>query len=131
GSNLWRALIGSPFNLVSPEILVRFKYALPIIGILICLLEVSYPIFIWIKKTRLIWLVCILAMHAVIGLMMGLYLFALVMIVMNIAAFGAPSLLTSKPVGDSGALERSAERIRDSRVLRGFLLLNERRYRNI
>jgi hypothetical protein len=40
------------------------------------------------KKTRPIWLVCILAMHAAIGLMMGLYLFALVMIVLNLAAFG-------------------------------------------
>ena len=88
GSNLWRALIGSPFNLVSPNILVRFKYILPVLGIAICLLEVSYPVFIWIKKTRLIWLICILAMHAAIGLMMGLYLFALVMIIMNVAAFG-------------------------------------------
>ena len=91
GSNLWRSLIRPPFNLVSPEILVRFKYALPMLGILICLLEVSYPIFIWIKKTRFVWLISILAMHAAIGLMMGLYLFALVMIVMNVAAFGVPS----------------------------------------
>jgi Vitamin K-dependent gamma-carboxylase len=91
GSNLWRSLIRPPFNLVSPEILVRFKYALPALGILICLLEVSYPIFIWLKKTRFVWLICILAMHAAIGLMMGLYLFALVMIVMNVAAFGVPS----------------------------------------
>jgi hypothetical protein len=30
-------------------------------------------------------------MHAAIGLTMGLYLFALVMIVMNLAAFGVPS----------------------------------------
>jgi len=29
-------------------------------------------------------------MHAAIGLMMGLFLFALVMIVMNLAAFGVP-----------------------------------------
>jgi hypothetical protein len=30
-------------------------------------------------------------MHAAIGLMMGLYLFALVMIIMNLAAFGVPN----------------------------------------
>jgi hypothetical protein len=90
GSNLWQSLIRPPFNLVSPDILLRFKYALPVLGISICLLEVSYPIFIWLKKTRRIWLSCILAMHAAIGLLMGLYLFALVMIVMNIAAFGVP-----------------------------------------
>jgi hypothetical protein len=88
GSNLWQSLVRPPFNLVSPDILVRFKYALPVLGISTCLLEVGYPIFIWIRKTRRIWLICILAMHAAIGLLMGLYLFALVMIVMNIAAFG-------------------------------------------
>jgi Vitamin K-dependent gamma-carboxylase len=91
GSNLWRSLIGSPFSVVAPDVLVQFKYALPVLGISICLLEVSYPVFIWLKRTRRIWLGCILAMHAAIGLMMGLYLFALVMIVMNLAAFGVPN----------------------------------------
>jgi hypothetical protein len=91
GSNLWRSLIGSSFSVIAPDILVRFKYVLPLLGISICLLEVSYPVFIWLKRTRRIWLGCILAMHAAIGLMMGLYLFALVMIVMNLAAFGVPS----------------------------------------
>ena len=88
GANLWRSLIRPPFNLLSPDILIQFKYALPILGISICLIELGYPVFIWIKKTRFLWLVCILAMHAGIGLMMGMYLFALVMIVLNLAAFG-------------------------------------------
>jgi len=91
GSNLWRSLIRPPFTLVPPDLLVHFKYVLPLLGISICLLEVSYPVFIWLKKTHWIWLGCILAMHASIGLMLGLYLFALVMIVMNVAAFGVPS----------------------------------------
>jgi hypothetical protein len=88
GSNLWRSLIRPPFNLLSPDILVRFKYALPVLGISICLIEIGYPVFIWIKKTRFFWLVCILAMHAAIGLTMGMYLFAFVMIILNLAAFG-------------------------------------------
>ena len=88
GANLWRSLIRPPFNLISPDTLIRFKYALPALGISICLLEVGYPLFIWIKKTSRVWLICILAMHAAIGLMMGLYLFALIMIIMNLAAFG-------------------------------------------
>src|SRR5438874_12834741 len=88
GSNLWRSLIRPPFNLISPDILVRFKYALPVLGISICVIEVGYPLFIWMKKTRFVWLVCILGMHVAIGLTMGLYLFALVMIVLNLAAFG-------------------------------------------
>jgi hypothetical protein len=95
GSNIWRSLIRPPYNLVSPDILVRCKYALPALGISICLLELSYPVFIWMKKTRRVWLICILAMHAAIGLLMGLYLFALVMIVMNLAAFGTTGRIGS------------------------------------
>jgi hypothetical protein len=89
GSNFWQSLTRPSFEIISPDILVRFKYALPILGISICLIELGYPFFIWIRKTRFFWLVCILAMHAAIGLAMGLYLFALVMIVLNLAAFGS------------------------------------------
>jgi hypothetical protein len=88
GSNLWRALIQPPFNLIAPEILIRLKYLFPVGGIVICLLEISYPIFIWNRKTRKTWLICICAMHVAIGLTMGMYLFAFIMIVLNVAAFG-------------------------------------------
>jgi hypothetical protein len=64
------------------------KYLFPVGGIVICLLEISYPIFIWDRRTRGIWLICICAMHVAIGLTMGMYLFAFIMIVLNIAAFG-------------------------------------------
>ncbi len=88
GSSVWRALIRPPFNIVDPEILVRWKYLFPVAGIFICLLEITYPFFIWNSKTRKIWLICICAMHVGIGVAMGMYLFALVMIVLNVAAFG-------------------------------------------
>jgi hypothetical protein len=88
GTNLWRSLTRPPFNIISPDVLVRFKYLLPVLGISICLIELGYIVFIWMKKTRLFWLVCILGMHVAIGLAMGMYLFALVMIVLNLAAFG-------------------------------------------
>jgi uncharacterized membrane protein YphA (DoxX/SURF4 family) len=107
GSNLWRSLTRPPFNVISQDILVRFKYALPILGISICLIELGYPFFIWIRKTRLFWLVCILAMHAVIGLAMGMYLFALVMIVLNLAAFGI-GMSRERPVFGETTVSRSA-----------------------
>jgi hypothetical protein len=37
--------------------------------------------------------VAIVAMHAAIGILMGMYLFALVMIVLNVAAFGADAFV--------------------------------------
>jgi len=88
GSNLWRALIRPPFNLIAPEILIRLKYLFPVGGIAICLLEISYTVFIWNRRTRAILLMCICMMHLAIGLTMGMYLFAFIMIVLNIAAFG-------------------------------------------
>src|SRR4029077_15654847 len=70
GSNLWRSLIRPPFNLISPDILVRLKYAVPCLVISTRRIEIGYPVFIWIKKPRFFWLVCIFTMHAAIGLMM-------------------------------------------------------------
>jgi hypothetical protein len=96
GSNLWRALIRPPFNLIDPEILVRWKYVFPIAGIFICILETGYAFFIWGKRTRIIWLIAICGMHVAIGLTMGMYLFASVMIILNVAAFG-PGLVWAQP----------------------------------
>jgi vitamin K-dependent gamma-carboxylase-like protein len=89
GDNLWRALIRPPFNFVPTEILTSGIWTLPAAGILVCVLEVAYPIFIWPKSTRLPWLGAVIIMHIVIGLTMGLYLFGLIMIVLNLSAFGA------------------------------------------
>ncbi len=93
GSNMWRALIRPPFNIIDPAILVRWKHLFPIGGVLICILEIGYPFFIWHKRTRPIWFWLIIGMHIAIGMTMGMYLFALIMIVLNAAAFG-PDLIS-------------------------------------
>jgi hypothetical protein len=95
GSNIWRALIRPPFNIIDPETLVRWKYLFPVAGIFICLLEIGYPVLIWNNRTRKIWLIGICAMHVGIGVTMGMYLFALIMIVLNVAAFG-PGLISAE-----------------------------------
>lgn len=87
GENLWRALTRPPFDILPPELLLRWEALLPLLGVSIWLLELSYPLFIWFQKTRLIWLVAICAMHFGIGFAMGMHLFAVVMIVLNVAAF--------------------------------------------
>jgi hypothetical protein len=92
GNSLWRALTNTSFNVIDPEVLVRWKYFFPVVGIFVCLLEIGYPFFIWNSKTRKIWLIGICSMHVGIGLTMGMYLFAFVMIVLNLAAFG-PGLI--------------------------------------
>jgi uncharacterized membrane protein YphA (DoxX/SURF4 family) len=88
GSNLWRAVTRPPFGIISPDWLAHFSGALVTGGIAVCVIELAYPVFIWPEKTRRLWLILICIMHASIGILMGMYLFALVMIVLNLAAFG-------------------------------------------
>ena len=103
GSNIWRALTRPPFNIIPPEILARWSYVLPILGILICTVETAYPLFIWLRRTRFIWLGLVIAMHLAIGITMGMYLFALVMIVLNLAAFGPGVFTLARTSEQSGA----------------------------
>ena len=95
GENLWRALTRPPFAVIAPEAIARWAAFLPVLGICIWLLELSYPILIWPARTRLLWLGLICLMHLGIGFGMGMHLFAAVMIVLNLAAFG-PALVTAR-----------------------------------
>jgi hypothetical protein len=92
GTSIWRSLTCAPFNIISPGALASWNYLLRTVGIAVLILEIGYPFFIWPKRTRPIWLLCIVGMHIAIGITMGLYLFSLIMIVLNLAAFG-PTLV--------------------------------------
>ena len=105
GSNLWRALISPPSNVIAPELLVRWKYLFPVAGVFICILETGYPFLIWGRRTRKIWLICICGMHIAIGLTMGMYLFALIMIVLNAAAFGPSFIFHESEPNHTGRAE--------------------------
>ena len=111
GDSLWRALTRAPFDVVPPELLIRVGFLFPVCGILICTMEATYPLFIWPRRTRLLWFSGVLAMHVGIGLTMGMYLFASIMIVLNLAAFGpgfallarGRSVVSVSPVVDHAA----------------------------
>ena len=89
GINLWRSLIRPPFDLIPADILVRFKYVFPVAGVAIFLLEIGYAFLIWRRGIGRVWLIGVLIMHLGIGLTMGMYLFASIMIILNLAAFGS------------------------------------------
>jgi hypothetical protein len=105
GTSLWRALTRPPFNVISPDLLILGKHILPVLGILVCVAETGYPFFIWPRKTRLMWFAGIISMHVMIGIAMGMYLFALIMVVLNTAAFG-PGLIGSKKLTLNRFVER-------------------------
>jgi len=92
GTSIWRALTRPPFNVIAPHLIAQWGFLLPAVGIMVWVLEIGYPFFIWPKSTRLIWFTGVLTMHLGIALAMGMYLFASIMIVLNLAAFG-PGLM--------------------------------------
>lgn len=109
GSNLWRALTVPPFDVLPTNWVAAWSPLLPFLGILVCLIETSYAFLIWPRWSRRTVLCGVCAMHIAIGLMMGMYLFALIMLVLNLAAFG-PAEPEQKAIGavsagssDSGA----------------------------
>jgi Vitamin K-dependent gamma-carboxylase len=91
GDNMWRALTRPPFDQIPVDILLTWSALFPVLGIAVCVIETCYPIFMWPKITRDVWLLLVVGMHCAIGLMMGMYLFGFVMIVLNLAAFGPGS----------------------------------------
>jgi hypothetical protein len=89
GTSMWRALTRPPFNIIPAHALLSAKYLLPFLGIFICLLEFGYPLFIWLRSTSRAWLLLVLLMHIGIAVAMHLQLFALIMVILNLAAFGS------------------------------------------
>ncbi len=96
GTSIWRALVSPPYNLVPADVVYSFHLFLPAAGIFVVFLETTYPLFIWLPRARGFWLGAIVAVHLGIGLAMGLYLFASIMIVLNLAAF-ATDLIPRRP----------------------------------
>jgi hypothetical protein len=99
GSNLWQSLARPGFDRIPTEMIASLSFLLPLGGIAVWVIEMSYPIFIWGNKTRPVWLLLICAMHIGIGLAMGMYLFAGIMLVLNVAAFGSGLLPRLTPAG--------------------------------
>lgn len=87
GANIWRALTLPPFDVLPTAWVASWSAFLPLLGISVCLIETGYAFLVWPKWSRQTVLIAVCAMHVAIGLMMGMYLFALIMLVLNLAAF--------------------------------------------
>ena len=106
GLSIWRALTRPPFNVLSIDVVLHWRAILPLAGIVVCLLELTYPLLIWPLRTRFACLICIVALHIGIGLTMGMYLFSFTLIVLNLAAFGPGSLSFRRPLATSATFTR-------------------------
>lgn len=98
GHALWKAVVQPGYPAGIPIYLLELvpEPCWAVGGWLTIALELAYPIFIWRLPTRRFFLWGIIALHAGIALLMGLYLFSALMMVLNLVAFYYPYLPFSK-----------------------------------
>jgi hypothetical protein len=80
----------------------------PWVAMLMCwgtlILEIGYPVLVWPRATRKIWVLGIIGMHLGIGLTLWLWSFSLMLIVFNYAAFLMSPEPESIPASKPGIL---------------------------
>jgi len=124
GEAIWRAVMQPQFNVVDFGWLTSRPELAAVAGWSVLLIELGYAVFIWIPATRRPALAVTLLMHAGIALTMRLWLFSLMMVAFNLAAFGwsraaAPAPVAGgaaaggvRPSGSLGLLRRERRRAR-------------------
>jgi len=90
GESIWKS-VHLPFFGTDIAIDYTFMTHFPIIPVLIgwgtVIVELFYPLFIWQKSTKTLWLYLVILMHITIMISLNLYFFASLMIFLNLAAF--------------------------------------------
>lgn len=87
GEAIWRAVMRPRFAAFD----LSWLAAHPAIPLLACwatlVIELGYAVFIWPQRTRRIWALSTVGLHLGIGVFLGLWSFAAMMIVLNVAGF--------------------------------------------
>ena len=92
GESIWKMVHSYQItNLINFDQLANTPFFL-IIGWGTIILEMFYPLFINLKKTRKFWLGATIIFHTTIALFMGLYFFSSVMILLNLSSYYIPFL---------------------------------------
>lgn len=90
GESIWKA-INLPFSNQDFQFdfsfLAQHSSLLILIGWSTIIIEMLYPVFIWIPKTRKIWLGLTISLHLGIALVLNLYFFSTLMIIWNLTNF--------------------------------------------
>lgn len=101
GESIWKAIhlpyANRDFNF-DFSWMADHSYILVIIGWSTIIIEMCYPLFVWIPKTRRLWVTLTISMHIGIALVLNLYYFSAIMIVWNLTNFyfENPATVTSK-----------------------------------
>jgi hypothetical protein len=96
GEAMWRAFTMPIFRHFDFGWMAWVPWLPVLIGVGTMFLEVGYCLAIWNRRLRTPWLALVMGMHLMIGLTMGMWLFGLIMIVLNVGAFGAEALADAR-----------------------------------
>lgn len=88
GEAIWRALMLPTYRQVDMSWLADHAWVPTVAGWAVLLVEIGYPVFIWPRRTRRVWIAAIVALHVGIAVFLGLTIFGLLMPVFTLAAFG-------------------------------------------
>ncbi|MFK7923594.1 MAG: HTTM domain-containing protein [Bacteroidia bacterium] len=87
GESIWKSVNRPMSTTFSFDWMADYAWIPVAMGVSVIILELLYPLTIWIKATRKLWLWGIIGMHLGIAIFMDLSFFAATMILMNLAAF--------------------------------------------
>ncbi|ADV68353.1 HTTM domain-containing protein [Deinococcus maricopensis] len=88
GEAIWRALQTPQLQMLDTTWLAQVPWLATLVAWGTLALELGYVLFIWPRATRPVWLAGTLAMHVGIAALLGLPVFAFVMMTLNVALFG-------------------------------------------
>ncbi len=92
GTAIWGTLAAGEFRLFDLTWLAAYPWLLNAMTHAALFLETAYPVMIWVKPIRPLWVAAVLIMHAAIGLTLGLFEFSLAMLAGNLAFASGPWL---------------------------------------
>lgn len=88
GEAIWRASMLPEYGQLDFSWLAAVPLLPAALGWATMLVEIGYPVLIWPRRTRRVWVGATIAMHASIAACLGLHIFGAMMALLTFAAFG-------------------------------------------
>lgn len=98
GEVIWRALNLPVYAQFDMTWLAPHECVLRLAAWGTLIIEIGYPLFIWPRKTRMLWVFLVASLHIGIALLLGLGIFGLTMLSLTVCAFGLPAFFEESKV---------------------------------
>ncbi|WP_437688819.1 hypothetical protein [Sorangium sp. So ce176] len=108
GDAIWRTLNMPEYRQYDFTWLAYHPWLAVGAGWMVLLIECGYPLMIWPRRTRRLWVAATVALHAGIAVFMGLVVFGAIMAVLTIAAFGVRADPPGSTLSEADAPRSSA-----------------------